>query len=124
MLGTVKINGERTESFEMTTGVKQGCVIAPILFILYFDAMPKEAISNCTKGIYIRFRTDDSLFNLARLRAEAKTSMNLVQELLYADDCGIFAHSEDDLQLLMNNFVRAFKSFGLTISLQKTEVLY
>ena len=124
MLGTVKINGERTESFEMTTGVKQGCVIAPILFILYFDAMPKEAISNCTKGIYIRFRTDDSLFNLARLRAEAKTSMNLVQELLYADDCGIFAHSEDDLQLLMNNFVRASKSFGLTISIQKTEVLY
>lgn len=124
MLGTVKINGERTESFEMTTGVKQGCVIAPILFILYFDTMLKEAISNCTKGIYIRFRTDGSLFNLARLRAQTKTSMDLVQELLYADDCGIFAHSEDDLQLLMNNFVRASKSFGLTISIQKTEVLY
>jgi len=122
MLGTVKINGERTESFEMTTRVKQGCVIAPTL--LYFDAMLKEAISNCTKGIYIRFRTDGSLFNLARLRAQTKTSMDLVQELLYADDCGIFAHSEDDLQLLMNNFVRASKSFGLTISIQKTEVLY
>ena len=119
MLGTVKIDGERTESFEMTTGVKQRCVIAPTLFILYLDA-----ISNCTKGIYIRFRTDGSLFNLARLRAQTKTSMNLVQELLYADGCGIFAHSEDDLQLLMNNFVRAFKSFGLTISIQKTEVLY
>ena len=50
MLGTVKINGERTESFEMTTGVKQGCFIAPTLFILYFDAMLKDAISNCTKG--------------------------------------------------------------------------
>ena len=87
MLGTVKINGERSESFEMTNGVKQGCVIAPILFILYFDAMLKEAISNCTKEIYIRFRTDGSLFNLARLRAQTKTSMNLVQELLYADDC-------------------------------------
>ena len=73
---------------------------------------------------YIRFRTDGSLFNLARLRAQTKTSMDLVQELLYADDCGIFAHSEDDLQLLMNNFVRASKSFGLTISIQKTEVLY
>ena len=35
-----------------------------------------------------------------------------------------FAHSEDDLELLMNNFVRASKSFGLTISIQKTEVLY
>ena len=78
----------------MTTGVTQGCVFAPILFILYFDAMLKEAISNCTKGIYIRFKTDGSLFNLARLCAQTKTSMNLVQELLYADDCGTRTKSE------------------------------
>lgn len=95
-------------------------VIAPILFILYFDVMLKEAIQNCAEGIYIRLRTDGCLFDLAQIRARTKTNISPVQELLCDDDCGIFAHSEEDFQLLMDNLVRASKSFGLTVSIQKT----
>ena len=50
--------------------------------------------------------------------------MQLVQELLYADDCGIFAHCDNDLQNLMDNFVRASCGFGQTVSISKTEVLF
>ena len=124
MSGSVVVDGDTTSSFPISTGVKQGCVIGPTLFILYFDAMLQEALQNCTSGIYIKFRTDGSLFNLARLRAKTKVNHAIIQELLYADDCGIFAHSEEDIQILMDNFSRASKSFGLTVSIKKTEVLY
>ena len=124
MLGTVKINGETTDSFPISTGVKQGCTIASTLFIIYFDTMLKEALRNCNEGIYVRVRTDGSLFNLARLRAHTKTRIPLVQELLYADDCGIFAHCDTGLQNLMDNFVRASYGFGLTVSISKTEVVF
>ena len=123
MLGTVKINVETTDSFPISTGVKQGCTIAPTLFIIYFDTMLKEALRNCNEGIYVRVRTDGSLVNLARLRAHIKRRILLVQELLYADDCGIFAHCDTDLQNLMDNFFRASCGFGRTVSISKAEVV-
>ena len=63
MLGTVKINGETTDSFPISTGVKQGCTIAPTLFIIYFDTMLNKVPRNCNEGIYVRVCTDGSLFN-------------------------------------------------------------
>ena len=105
MLGTVKINGETTDSFPISTVVKQGCTIAPTLFIIYFDTMLKEAPRNCNEGINARVRADGSLFNLARPRAHTKTRIQLVPELVYADDCDIFAHCDTDPQNLMDNFV-------------------
>ena len=65
-------------------------------------------------GIYIRFRTDGSLFNLRRLLVRTKTIKELITELLFADDCALLAHISSD----------AAKNVGLTISLKKTEVLY
>ena len=94
MTGSVVVDGDVTSSFPISTGVKQGCVIASTLFIVYFDAMPQEALQNCDAGVYIRFRTDGSLFNLPRLRAKSRVKYVLIQELLYADDCGVLAHSE------------------------------
>ncbi|XP_064415008.1 semaphorin-3F-like [Latimeria chalumnae] len=45
-------------------------------------------------------------------------------ELLYADDCALVAHSKEDLQLMMDRFTASASSYGLTISLKKTEVMY
>ena len=47
-----------------------------------------------------------------------------MRELLYADDRDIVAHSEDELQCLMNHFVSACNSFSLKINLKKTVVMY
>ena len=74
--------------------------------------------------IYIRYRTSDSVFNVRRLLSQRKVSSSLVRELLYADDCDIVAHSDDELQCLMNHFVSACNSFGLKINLKKTVVMY
>ena len=53
-----------------------------------------------------------------------KTMEELITELLFADDCAFFAHTEEALQHIVNRFSDAAKNFGLTISLKKTEVLY
>ena len=47
-----------------------------------------------------------------------------MRELLYADDCDIVAHSEDELQYFMNDFVSACNLFGLKINLKRTVVMY
>ena len=75
-------------------------------------------------GIYIRFLTDGSLFNLRRLLARTKTIEELITELQFANDCAPLAHTEEALQHTVNHFSDAAKNFGLTISLKKTEVLY
>jgi hypothetical protein len=72
----------------------------------------------------VNFRTN-GLFNLQRLRAKTKIREQLVRELLFADDCGIFAHSvELGLQSLMDSFENASRRFDLTISIKKTEVVW
>ena len=48
----------------ISNGVKQGCILAPILFSIFFSIMLREAKDDLPGGIYIRFRTDGSLFNL------------------------------------------------------------
>ena len=67
--GTVQINGSFSETFEIRSGVKQGCVLAPMLFGTFFGLLLKHVLDTTTEGIYFRTRSDDRLFNLARLRA-------------------------------------------------------
>ena len=86
--------------------------------------MLREAKKDLPDGIYIRFRTDGSLFNLRRLLALTKTIEELITELLFAYDCALLAHTEEALQHIVNRFSDTAKNFGLTISLKKTEVLY
>ena len=124
MKGQVLTNGNMTEEFPITNGVKQGCVLAPVLFNIFFTAMLSHACRNLEKGIHLKYRMDGSLFDLRRLQAKTKTSMELLQETLFADDCSLNAHSEADLQTMLDHFSEASKLFGLTISIGKTEVLH
>ena len=121
--GQVKHNGPLSGSFPISNGVKQGCVLAPTLFSIFFSIMLREAKEDLPDGVYIRFRTE-GLFNLRRLLARTKTIEELITELLFADDCAFLAHAEEALQHIVNRFSDAAKNFGFTISLKKTEVLY
>ena len=86
--------------------------------------MLREAKEDLQDGIYIRFRTDGSLFSLRRLLARTKTIEELITDLLFADDCALLAHTKEALLHIVNRFSDAAKDFGLTISLKKTEVLH
>ena len=104
--------------------MKQGCVLAPVLFNVCFSCMLSHATCGLNKGVYIRYRLDGSLFDLHRLTAKTKSKEMLLQEILFADDCALLAHTEYDIQMMMDSFSEASKLFGLTISLNKTEVLH
>ena len=45
MVGSVSVHGETTENFGITTGVKQGCVLAPTLFGLFFAVMIRDVVN-------------------------------------------------------------------------------
>ena len=124
MCGRVSANDNLSAAFLIAIGLKQGCMLAPFLFILFYAAMLKEAMSKSKAGIYMRFRTSGKLFNLRRLKASTKVLEELMQDLLYADDCALCAHSEADLQELCNHFAEAARLFGLSINLSKTEVMH
>ena len=72
MKGTVIFDGSTPAAFNIRSGVKQGCVLAPTLFGIFFAVMLKHAFGHATEGIYLRTRTDEKLFNLSRLRAKTK----------------------------------------------------
>ena len=113
-----------SDPFPVTNGVNQGWVLAPSLFSIVFSAMLSQAFKDLDVGVYIRFRTDGKLFNLRRLTAKSKVTEEIAREFLFADDCALIADTESDLQIIVDNFSRACKAFGLTISLGKTEVMF
>lgn len=125
MLARVRNDGDSSDAFPVTNGVKQGCVLAPTLFSMMFSAMLSDAFCNDEEtNIKIRFRTDGKLFNLRRLQAKTKVEEDSLRDFLFADDCALNAATEDKMQQSMNCFSNACKNFGLTISTKKTEVLH
>ena len=59
----------------MTNSVKQGCILAQLVFILFYAAMIKEAMSKIEAGI---FKTIGKLFNFRRLQATTKVVEKLM----------------------------------------------
>ncbi|XP_076043737.1 uncharacterized protein LOC143026842 [Oratosquilla oratoria] len=72
MHGTVQYDGSSSDPFPIRSGVKQGCVLAPTLFGIFFFLLLSYAFNQSEDGVYIHTRNDGSLFNLARLRAKTK----------------------------------------------------
>ena len=124
MLARVQDNGEISEPFQVSNGVKQGCVLAPTLFSLMFSAMLTDAFRDSGIGIGIRYRTDGSVFNLRRLKAKTRVSTDTINDFLFADDCALNAASEAAMQHSVDKFSGSCDNFGLTISTKKTEVMH
>jgi hypothetical protein len=122
MRSTISFNRENSRPFEIHSGVKQGCVLAPTLFGIFFSLLLQHAFKSFEEGV-LHKRHDGKLFNLARLRAKTKVKSVLIREMLFADDAAFVSHTEDGLQALMDSFSSACDDFGLTISIKKTEVL-
>ena len=97
MKGAVQFNGSTSEPFSILSGVKQGCVLAPTLFGIFFALLLKHAFGSTTEGIYLRTRSDGRLFNLARLRAKTKVRKVLIRNMLFADDAAVATHTQREL---------------------------
>ena len=75
MHGTVIFDSEIPETFNIDSGVKQGCIMAPTLFGIFFSLMLTYAFGTASDGIYLHTRHDGKLFNLKRLRAKTKVTL-------------------------------------------------
>ena len=123
MKGTVVFDGSTSAAFDIRNGVKQGCVLVPTLFGIFFAVLLRYAFGTSTEGIYLATRSDGKLFKLARLKVITKTQLKLLRDFLFADDAAVVAHSAEELKQLMSRFSEACKNFGLTISLKKAQVM-
>ena len=91
MKGTVVFDGSTSDAFNIKSGVKQGCIIAPTMFGIFFALMLKHAFGSSTEGIYLRTRSDGKHFNPPRLRANSKVQLKCLCDFLCADDAAVTA---------------------------------
>ena len=81
--------------FPIKSGVRQGCVLSPLLFITYMDKITKAANDNITE----------------------------LNELLFADDQSIVNTDEEELQQHTTKLNEECKHMNMKISIAKTEVM-
>ena len=97
-----RANDGLTNFFSCSRGVRQECLLSPILFALFLNDL-NEAISSKAKGI--RFRED------------------VVHSLLYADDLILLAESGEDLQKQINLLNDFTKQIQMSVNIDKTEIM-
>ena len=86
----VRLNGVDTEWFKVMNGLKQGCMLSPLLFNLFINNLV-ETINSLGLGVDI---------------GQEKVSV-----LLYADDLVLVAETEADLQTFPPRFLE-WESFS------------
>lgn len=109
MIARVTIGGQESASFPVCTGVRQGCVLAPVLFTVFLicvtQLLQKEMEEN--SGVSVVYRLDGNLFNIRRLQATTKLHTVRILELQYADDYALVAHTPEDMQAVFDAAVKA-----------------
>ena len=118
MLARVQNDGEFSDPFPVTNGVKQGCVLASTLFSIMFSAMLTDAFKDGDNGIPIK------LFNLRRLQAKSTVQTEVLDEFLFADDMAKGALTEEKMQKDVDQVSDSCDSYDLTIIIKTTEVVY
>ena len=99
----VRHEGQHSEWFQVKTGVRQGCIISPLLFLIVIDYVMRTATADKPRGLVwgLFHRLEDSDF---------------------ADDLALLAHTHSDIQEKTDRVVSTAKKVGLKIHAAKTKV--
>ena len=98
----VRVNGKQSKPFHVGVGLRQGCVLSPLLFIVYMNWIDK-----CSQA--------DECATIGNCK---------ISLLLFADDLVLLSSTESGLQRALNSFEDACNTAGMKISTAKTEVLH
>jgi len=126
----VRFRGHKGRRFPLKVGVKQGSVLSPILFNIFFGAViwAWEIQCNINKrdyqdlGIRLDMKRDGGDVT-TELEPLPSTGSILVRTILFADDMKILAGSASDLQVMVTMFDKVAAAYGLLISTTKTKVM-
>ena len=77
MIVNVRNGGEFSDTFAITNGVKQGCVLASTLLSIFLSTMLDEDFRDMGDGVYIQSRQNADLFTVAHFRAKTKPQIDL-----------------------------------------------
>ena len=100
----VKINGKRSNAFRVHRGLRQGCPLSPLLFIVVFDSVLKE-LEAVKKG-----------FPIEKLQA-------FINALAFADDTVLVGMDHAEILELLAVFQEACKKIGVKINAGKTKYM-
>ena len=99
----VRVNVDLSEPSEIGRGVRQGCLLSPLLFSLYVEMMMEEAMEEVDEGVIV---------GGYRLR-----------DVRFADDQEIVASTERGLQKIMDKLNDTAKSYDMMINVNKVKVM-
>lgn len=86
---------------QIRSGVRQGCILSPLLFNIVLDVVMSEAM-NADHGISFGLQ-------------------NKLTDLDYADDICLLSHNFSQTQEMLNNIAKRALSAGLAININKTK---
>ena len=95
-MSTIRTQDGLTEWFGVTSGVRQGCALSPLLFIVYMDKITREANLNYPEDL---------------------------NEMLFADHQSLVHEKEGELQQHTNSLNSQCENFGMKINISKTETM-
>ena len=125
MCAEVVMAASQSSSFPVEVGVKQGCVLAPIIFNQFLVAVTlvsRRDLHSCDCA-GIEHRLDGGLFILGHLQAIAKASSAVISALQYVDGAAFPSLTADGLQRSLDVMSETYLRTGLNINTTNTEIL-
>ena len=118
MCAQVVMAGSQSSCFPAEVGVKQICVIAPIILNLLLVAITLISYRDLQSSdrVGIEYHLYCGLFNLRCLQAKSKTYSSVIYALRYADDANFPSLTADGLQRSLDVMSETYLRAGITIS--------
>ena len=104
----VRIDGDLSTSIQMKTGIKQGCLLSPILFNVYIDFVMRNVLEQTrVESVIMSYRLGD-LWNSGNGNNDDVKFL----ALMYADNIAVMCRSTQDLEKFIKAFEKVHKILG------------
>ena len=100
----VRHENQQSDWFKVRTGVRQGCVISPVIFLVVIDWIMRRATEDKPRGIVWELTSH-------------------LEDCDFADDLALLSHAQKDIQEKTTKIEQVAKSVGLKVNSGKTKLM-